>query len=509
MGTQNNLGRRDKNDMWQRIRAFLFENKTAKQTVAKNSFWLTVSNMGGRLIKAGIVIYGARVLGTAGWGVFSYAITLTGFLTLFMDPGINNIIMRDTAKSDDEYRRRVFSTSLVVKIVLVLCGVAIIVFLAPHFSTLPGANAILPIVAIVLALDTIREFLTSLVRGKEKMEFDAAIFLSTNLGILTSGFLFLTLVKAPSSLAWAYVTGDVVGIALAAFIVRSYFRKLPSYFSPSLIAPILRSAWPFAVAGALGLLLTNTDILIISWMRTASDVGIYSSAIRVIQLLYIIPMVLQFSTLPVFSRLAKIDNERFRGAFERTLGLVFLASVPLSFGGAIVGTEIITLLFGDAYAAGGLSFRILMVSMIVDFSTVVVSSAIFAYDRQKSLIRTSIIAGLVNVVADLILIPTFGIAGSAVATLIAQCASNWYLWRTMQKINHFEMFSKLKKTFAAGIIMGVFTATLYFMHVNVILNVVVSAIVYFGILRVLREPLLIEIKRLVFGTGEVATVPGQ
>ena len=97
--------------MFKKIKAFLFENTTTKQTVAKNTIWLSISNFGGRLIKAIIIIYAARVLNTDGYGVFSYAITLAGFLTLFMDPGINGILMRNYAKAGEKERREINRTN--------------------------------------------------------------------------------------------------------------------------------------------------------------------------------------------------------------------------------------------------------------------------------------------------------------------------------------------------------------------------------------------------------------
>ncbi len=483
--------------MLNRLKSFLFKNDTSKQTVAKNTIWLTISNFGGRLIKAGVIVYGARVLGTSNWGVFSYAITLAGFLTLFMDPGLNNIIMREIGKADDEKRRTIFSTTFAMKMVLLVAGVCVVIFIAPFFSTLPGAKALLPIVAIILGLDTVREFLTSYARGMERMEFDAAIFLLTNFGILVFGFIFLAMARTPSALAWAYVGGDILGIALAVFIVSTFFKRMREYFSASLIVPILQSAWPFAVTSALALLLTNTDILIISWIKTASDVGIYASAIRVLQVLYLIPTVFQFSTLPLFARFANKDNVKFRAALEQTVGLIFLASIPLAVGGVIVGTSLMSFIFGAAYAAGGTSFKILAIGLMFDFPAVVISSAIFAYDKQRSLIIASAIAGAMNVVFDIILIPHWGINGSSAATLLAQIASNWYLWHMMKKINYFEVLPSLKKIIAASVVMGVATFALAYLHVNVALTIIAGAIVYFAMLRLLREPLLIEIKRVI------------
>ncbi len=256
--------------MFQKIKDFLFKNTTVKQTVAKNTFWLSVSNFGGRLIKAIIIIYAARVLGTDGYGVFSYAITLAGFLTLFIDPGINGILIRDASKADDEEQRALFGTMFVMKIALMVVGIAVILFIAPLFTTLPGAKVLIPIVALVLALDTMREFFFSLIRAMENMQWEAAIFLLTNVGIVVFGFVFLAYAANAQSFSWGYVAGDAVGTIAAIIALRSYFKKIFSRFSWSRVMPILNAAWPFAISGALGLLFTNSDILIISWMRSAS-----------------------------------------------------------------------------------------------------------------------------------------------------------------------------------------------------------------------------------------------
>ncbi len=378
--------------MLTKLKSFLFENQTVKQTVAKNTFWLSVSNFGGRLIKAIIVIYGARVLGTGAWGVFSYATSLAAFFTFFADPGVNAVIMRETPKTDEDGKRTILATTAVIKFFMLVISAFIVLFIAPIFSTLPGAKALMPIVTLIIIFDTIREFCSSFIRAKEKMEQEAVIYLLTNVAIVIAGFIFLSVSPTAQSFGWGYVAGTAIGAIIALAVLRSQLKNIFSYFSSKLVKPIFSSAWPFAITGVLGLLFTNTDVIIISWMRSASDVGIYSAAIRIIQLFYLIPMILQYSTLPILARLANRDNQTFRSALERTLGLAFLASVPLALGGAILGTQIMTLVFGGDYAYGGLSFKILMISMLVDYSAMIISGAIFSYNHQKSLIITSLYA---------------------------------------------------------------------------------------------------------------------
>jgi PST family polysaccharide transporter len=476
--------------------SFLFKNKTASQTVAKNTVWLSISNVCGRLLKAVVIIYAVRVLDPAGWGVFSYAVTLAGFFTFFADPGVNIMLIREGSKKDNAYTAKLLSTAFYIKIILIIATVLFVLFVTPFFTTLPGAKILLPIVALIVIGDTLREFFSSYIRAKEKMEREAAIFLITNVCIVVFGFVALSFMPTAVSFGWAYAAGTTVGALLALWVLRAHIKKLFSEFSAKLVIPILRSAWPFAITGALGLLLTNMDILIISWMRSASDVGIYSAAVRIIQVLYLFPVIIQYSTLPVLSRLAKQDSEKFRRTLEQVVTVIFSVSIPIVFGGAILGTEIMRSVFGPAYVAGGMSLSLLMFSMLVDYPGGVISLAIFAYDRQKILINASIIGGVTNVVLDLILIPRYGITGSAVATLVAQILNNGYLWYVMKKVNYFEILPKLKNIMAAGVIMAVVTSLLAVARTNVILNVVLSIVVYVAALNILHEPLIGEITKL-------------
>ncbi len=482
--------------MFRKLKSFLFENKTAKQTVAKNTLWLSISNFGGRALKAVIIIYAARVLGTAGYGVFSYAVTLAGFFTFFVDPGVNSILVRDGSRANTEDRRELFSSSFILKLAFIAIGVVFVLSVAPFFSTLPGAKTLLPLVALIVVFDSLRDFFSSFFRAEEKMQWDAFTYILENLGIAVFGFLFLRIASTPLWFSRAYVAGTAFGALIAVWLIRRSLRALVSHVSFARMRAVLAAAWPFAVTSALGILLTNTDILIISWMRTAADVGIYAAAIRIVQVLYIVPGIIQLSTLPVFSRFAKKDDEKFRNAFERTSGLIFLVSIPLSLGGAILGAPIMKLVFGTPYAAGGLAFSILMLGLSFDFASIIFANAIFSYDRQKSLIAASVIGGAANVVFDLLFIPHWGIAGSAVATLCAQILTNSYLWYAANKLNRVHVLRGIKKITIAGISMAAVTALLFAAHVNVLLNIAVSGAFYFSILFLLKEPLFAEMKKV-------------
>jgi len=481
--------------MFTRVKSFLFHNTTVRQTVAKNTFWLSVGQIGGRLLRAIIIIYAARVLGAAGWGVFSYAITLVAFLTLFVDLGINSILMRETAKTTDPAERtKIIATSLGIKVALLTAGVLVVLFVAPLFTTIESARALYPIVAFVLVFDTLREFGFSFTRAIERMEVDAILFVGTNVAIVLAGFIFLYISPTVRSFTYSYAVGTGLGMFATTFVLRRNLRNLAANFSRKLIAPIMRSAWPFAVSGLLGTLMLNTDVLIIGGMRSAEEVGLYSAATRVIQLLYTLPVILSVSILPTFSRLAHTDREKMRRMLEHAVSIAFLAAIPIALGGIAVAPALTTALFGSEYGAATLPFRILLLTILIDFPVTILSGALFAYDRQRKMIAYAAIGGILNVIFDLILIPRFGIAGSAWATFIAQAASNLYLWGAAKRVNYFTVFHRLRKIILSSVAIAIVAWFLLRVGVPVFVDVGIAGLLYLGMLRWLHEPLLEEVR---------------
>lgn len=493
--------------MLEKIKSLLFKNTSTRQTIAKNTFWLTVSNFGGRLVRAVIIIYAARVLGANGWGVFSYAITLIAFLTLFSDVGISPILNREISRTDDPAKRsRILSTSFFLKIFLLGICVLIVIFIAPRLSTVSGANAILPLISLVLIFDTLREFGFTICRALEKMEWDAGLFLLTNLAIVVFGFVFLYIAPTVKSFTYGYVVGTGIGAVAMFYVLRKNFAGLIKHFSGGLIKPILTSAWPFAIAGVLGMLLTNTDILLVGWMRSVEEVGFLSAVNRIIQLLYLVPSVLAVSLLPTFARLAGKDNAKMRRAMERAVSIILLAGIPLAIGGFILGVPIIKTIFGDAYAPGIAAFKILSLTLPLGFLGTILSYAIFAFDQQRKLIVFSTIGGVLNVVLDLLLIPPFGITGSAWATFGAMLASNSYLWWQMNKINSFQVFVQLKKIVFAAVVMGFASLLLLDLGINVFVIITTAGALYFSILYLLKEPVIDEVR---FVLGQKNAPPSE
>ena len=477
------------------VKDFLLVNRTTGQTAAKNTFWLTISNVGGRALRAVVIIYSARVLGATEWGLFSYALSFVALITVFTDFGIGPILTREAAKTSDPLQKsRIVSTAFFLKIALLVVGVGLVIFAAPDLTTIKEARFLFPIVSLILIFDTLQGFGFSLVRSLEKMELEAAFYLTTNVAIVIFGFLALHFSPSVRFFAYAYAAGTAVGATVTIFALRKYFSKIFSNFQKKLVAPILGSAWPFVISGLMGSLMLNTDILLIGFFLSAEQVGIYSAADRPIQLLYVLPAILATSIFPIFARLAVSSQQKMRSVLERVLSLAFLLSMPLALGGLVLGGDIIRIVFGQAYIPAVSSFRVLVITISINFTTAILSNAIFAYNRQKDLIKFAALGGIINIVLDLIFIPRFGILGSAWATFCAQLIGNFYLWNKMRQLNSFSILPKIKKVGAAALIMALAVFGLHRLGVNLFLNIAIGAAIYFAFLYFMKERLLRDIK---------------
>lgn len=422
----------------------MFIQNSQSRTLAKNTFWLFSGQIIGRVLRAGLVIFAARILGPESWGAFSYGIGLIAFFLILSDLGVGAIVTRESAKNQ-EVSHRYFATALVIKIFPLAIGVLLLLFGNRYLSNIPEAQQLLPFISLVLIFDSLRNFGFALSRSFQKMEWEAFNEILTNIVIVLLGFVFLKIQPTSAYLTYAYIGGTAVGFTLTLWLFHSYFRNLFSSFTPALIKPILSASLPFAFASFLGAIMINTDLLMIGWLRSPQELGWYSAAQKPVQFFYVFASLFATSLFPALSQRASDQNDSFRKLLETALRIACITAVPLALGGAIFATPIIHTFFGAEYLGAVPAFQLLMLTILVIYPSVIVSNAILAYNEQRHLIIFSLIGAVGNVIFNFLFIPIWGIAGCALATLITQIAANSFTWYRLYHITHFQLFPRHKK----------------------------------------------------------------
>ena len=199
------------------------------------------------------------------------------------------------------------------------------------------------------------------------------------------------------------------------------------------------------------------------------------------------------SILPVFARLVVQSREKMTRAIERIVSAVYMAALPIAVGGIIVALPLIDLLFGEAFVRSAAPLRILLLTLLADFSAVLMCNILLTYDRQRNIAVYSAIGGLTNVSLNILLIPRYGIIGCAFATLVAQLVSNAYLQNTVRKLHPFHVTPHLGNALLATGAMAIGVLVLQAAGAHVLLGITAGALIYGGVLYLRREPLLNDV----------------
>jgi O-antigen/teichoic acid export membrane protein len=481
--------------MFSRIKSFLLDNKTTKQTVAKNTIWLFIGTFGAKAIKASLVIYAARILGANGYGVFAYALSLAGLFTIFIDFGINAVITRESTR-DLSSQNKYFATAFAVKIFMLLTVMAIIFLFAPLFIKQREVLALLPVVVFMVGLDGFRDLGASLARAWEKMEIEAVIQVFTNLMVVVAGFVALNYSATPKSLSVGYTIGIGLGTIAAFYPFRRYFKNFWQSFSKGLIKKMLLASWPFGMLGVMGAIMLNTDTIMIGWYRSLSDVGYYGAAQRIVMLLYILPGLITTSLFPSMARLIG-DKEKFKNILERGLSLMSLIAVPLTVASIVLSKDIIYLLYGTQYLPAVNMFRIMNLTYLPLFLSGMFGNAVFSLNKEKKLIAYVLLGVFGNFLFNLLLIPFWGAEGAAMSTVINQTIITLYLIWVLKKEIPFKVLHQIKKVTAATIAMAILIIAFKILNLNLYLIVACGLIVYFLALYLLKERSLSEMVKLI------------
>jgi O-antigen/teichoic acid export membrane protein len=159
----------------QYIRSFLTENKTSKQTVIKNTFWLFVAEAVSKGSIAVVIILIGRFFGKEIFGQWSYLSVILTFLLVFADLGITQLTIRDRQHLDDTTRPAWLRSGLITKALLSI-GV-IIVYLGILWRQ--ADSAFLRVIGLILLFQGIAnsflEYLRATFRSLQRSEVETRI----------------------------------------------------------------------------------------------------------------------------------------------------------------------------------------------------------------------------------------------------------------------------------------------------------------------------------------------
>lgn len=447
-------------------------------------------------MRMGFIIYAARILGASGWGTFSYALSIGSIFMIFSDIGTGDLLTRELSQKKEG--QSVFASSIIlIKVIILITSILLLLFVGPHISKINEAKQLLPFIAVIFFFDTLRNLAFSISRAYEKMEVEMASKIVMSIIVIITGILFLKIGFGEESIAMAYAIGSGAGFIVIALMIKNNTKDLFSKIEKERLKLVIKIISPFILVTIFTTVIANADIFMLGIWKNATEIGLYTSVQRLQQFAIILPSMIATATFPFMAQLAKNNIEHFKISLEKTLAIVMAIGIPIAFMGIFLSDQIVPFVFGNGYLGAVPVLSILMSMLFFYFPLVVLSNAIFAFDKQKYLAIAYAIGVSINIGSNIILIPKYGAVGAACGILASNLAVTAILWKKIKETTGFEISSKLKKIFFASMLMIYVILMLKYLGVNIITNLIFSSFVYVICLIVFKEPVVQEIRKII------------
>lgn len=404
----------------------LFKPSSGLRAIIANTGWLFAD----RILRMGVGLFVgvwiARYLGASQYGLFNYAIAFVALFNPLSSLGLDSVVVRYIVL-DSSNKEQVLGTTYWLKLLggigCILLAVGSICVLRQDQKLTISLVAILSAAGIFQALDTIDLWFQSQVQSKYTV-------LAKNTAFIFSTLLQISLITVQAPLiafAWtklAEMALAAIGLAIT-YKIKGYSLRLWHWSFP-LAKILLKKSYPLILSGLTIMIYMRIDQIMLGQMISDRAVGVYSAATRISEAWYFIPMTLASSVAPsIFA--AKETNEALYykriGQLLRLLALIsYVVAIPMTF---LSGT-VITMLFGNDYAAAGPILAIHIWASVFVFMGVATSSWFVAEDLTHLSLSRTLAGAITNVVLNLFLIPAYAGVGAAIATVISQAIASFF-----------------------------------------------------------------------------------
>jgi O-antigen/teichoic acid export membrane protein len=432
--------------------------------LARSSLLILLNNvLGGALGIAGLYFVG-HWMGPEPLGRYAYAGAIVGMLGILGDFGIGQAHLKRLSEVDADRGRSIgtFALFQVSLSTLVVLGFLVLLAVAEHAPRLFGSSEtwpgrpLLAVILVALLLQQLRAIAVTTLMALRRTAQQEVVLLVEHVvrfpAILAAAWYYAGRSRATAApelpadsargalwLAWAALLAVAASVVLAVILFRRNRLELRAP-SRELVASYLRFALPIAFAGAVALVASNLDRVVIGRLCDEREVGIYHGATRLLAFLTVIPAAATTLLLPRFSELlssgeSDAASALLAGALRR-IWMVVLGALVLC---VVFAPEGVRLVLGPDFADSAAVLRCLAPHALVLGVVATCSALLAGSDRAGLVARVALVGAVATIVLDVVLVPRavgglqlagLGARGAAVATssataLAAICAWAW------------------------------------------------------------------------------------
>lgn len=471
-----------------------------------------------------LAIVVGRGLGVQGAGFFFQTVALFMIVANVLELGADTGLVRELSRQVSLGRYADLRRTVLIAVVPVLTvGVVMVAVLclgAPVLAGLisaPSARATTEgLIVHTMPFVVLASLVTVLLGGTRGLGSVLPFVSVYNVGLPVARVLLVLAALAAGfelfGVAQAWVIPSVLAAAVAAVVLVRQLTLMP--FEQAVPAAprtpvrlLAREFWSFSaprgLAAALEIVLAWLDVLLVGALLGPAAAGIYAVASRCVRAGLLVDTAMRMAvSARISATLAVGDLERARNLLRRTTQSMILLSWPL-YATLACFAPVVLDVFGAGFEAGTTTVELLCAAMMLLSGAGMVQTVLLMGGRSRWQLNNKVVALVVNIAANVVLMPVLGIAGAAVAWVLTVAVdtalATWQVQHRMAvRVSARALAAPVAVVLVTVVVPGVLVrVVLGATAVALAVHLVVAAILFTGACLVFRSRL---------GVGGLATM---
>ena len=455
------------------------------KTIFKNMSWLFISQIIASICGFVWTILMARYLGVDKFGIYGFAVSLTGILSILFDLGIGIHSVRHIATNYDS-APKYLGNIIPLKGIFSIMGF-IVIFIV---LLLMKADELTITVTLLFAIEQIIkkffELMNATFQAFEEGKYQGIG--NTVLNVILLIFILITIFTDMDliGIAISYILANLIAFIYGYYALKKHVTKPKYEFDKEFCKKITIASIPFAASVILSSIYYSIDVVMLTNMVGSYATGIYNATYKLISVLTLFYSIYGAVIFPVMSKFYKNDEKMLLVSYEKSIKYLMIIIIPIAIATMIYSTDLIQLFYGHKYDAASSVLSILIWTVCLLFISGAGNTLLNASYKEVTVTKIYLMAAVFNVVMNLILIPILSYDGAAITTVLSDvlivAVQSYVIYKLGHRPNK-KLYYDLVKIIIGSGILGI---ALYFLHLNMWVALPVGIIIYFTAIYLLR-----------------------
>lgn len=400
--------------------------RDAMKTLARGGGITFFGKLAGKALKFTFQIFLTRFLGATAYGLYILGDNTIRISNTFSQMGLQRGVVRFGSLFWDEDDAAGLKGTLITCLAgsfLIGVFLAFLLYLLATFISVtvfsePDLVPVIRLFSLSLPFYTLMLVTAFSARIFRKMRYDVGLRMIVHpvLLILGAGLVFLLGFEL-LGMVFAFLLSSILSAALGIYFLTILFPELFSSIKPDFhVLKIASFSVTVMLGGVTGMIMSRTDKIMLGILARTVDVGLYNAAYVVSAQTNIFLMSMSAIFSPIIVNLSNQGNfEKLDYLLKMTTKWIFTSTLPITLIIVLFPRQIMAL-YGGAFVSAWPVLVLLAIAQLGNVSVGPLGLLLNMTGYHRVELVNTVTLALVNIVLNVLLIPSYGPIGAALAT---------------------------------------------------------------------------------------------